>query len=125
MQIDVEGARELRRNLRKAGGPALNQGMKLIHQEIAGPVAALAKRKAPRRSGRLVSKIRPSSTTTMARIQAGPLIYAPIIEFGGYPGDYKGQSYLYAAMEERAAESLRLYEQKVGEWLDQIWASNI
>lgn len=124
MQIEVEGANVLRRNLRKAGGPALNQGMKLIHQEIAGPVAALAKRKAPRRTGKLISTIRPSSTTTMARIQAGPLIYAPIIEFGGYPGNYPGQSYLYAAMEERAAESLRLYEQKVGEWLEQIWQNS-
>ena len=123
MEIRVEGADVLRRNLRKAGGPALPKGMKLIHQEIAGPVAALAKRKAPRRTGKLASKIRPRATTTMATIQAGPLIYAPIIEFGGYPGNYKGESYLYAAMDERANESLSMYEQKVGEWLEMIWDS--
>lgn len=121
MTIEVVGANVVRRNLKKVGGPALAKGMKLIHQEIAGPVAALAKQKAPRRSGKLVSVIRPSSTTTMARIQAGPLIYAPIIEFGGYPGSYAGQSYLYSAMDERAQESLRLYQTKLEAWLDSVW----
>lgn len=121
MEIRVEGADVLRRNLRKAGGPALPKGMKLIHQEIAGPVAGRAKQLAPRRTGRLISKIRPRATTTMATIQAGPLIYAPIIEFGGYPGDYAGQSYLYAAMDQMASQTLQAYERKVHAWLESIW----
>ena len=122
MEIRVEGADKLRRNLRRMGKD-LPKGMKLIHQEIAGPVAALAKRKAPRRTGRLQSKIRPSSTTTMARVQAGPLIYAPIIEFGGYPGTYAGQPYLYAAMDEMASQTLRSYEQKLNQWIDAVWTT--
>lgn len=121
--VQVEGAREFRRNLRKVGKD-LPRGMKIIHQKIAGPVAGRAKQKAPRRTGKLASVIRPSSTTTMARVTAGPLIYAPIIEFGGYPGDYQGQSYLYAAWDEMRDQSIRQYEQELTRWIDTVWVDS-
>ena len=121
MEVQVEGAKELRRNLRKVGGPALNQGMKLIHEEIAKPVAARARIYAPKRSGTLRSKIKHRATITMAQVQAGPLIYAPIIEFGGYPGDYQGEPYVYRAIDEMAHESLQKYQVRLNKWLDQVW----
>lgn len=121
--VQIEGADKFRRNLRRLD-KSLPKGMKLIHQRIAGPVAARAKAKAPSRSGALRSKIRPTSTTTMARVTAGPLIYAPIIEFGGYPGNYQGQSYLYAACGEMRAKSIVQYERELEKWIDLVWDDN-
>ena len=119
--ITVEGANVLRRNLRKVGKD-LPKGMKLIHQEVAGPVAALAKQKARRKSGRLAGSIRPSSTTTMARIQAGSgVVYAGVQHYG-WPGHgIEANPFLTEAIEEKTASTLTLYEKKLSAWIDSVW----
>ena len=120
--IRVEGANVLRRNLRKVGGPALPRGMKLIHQEIAGPVVARARMKARRVSGKMARSIRPKSTTTMARIEAGRgLEYAAVQHFG-WPGhSISPNPFLVEAITEMQASTVILYEKKLGQWIDQVW----
>lgn len=119
-EIKVEGANIVRRNLRKVGKD-LPKGMRLIHQEIAGPVAALAKRKARRRSGRMAGTIRPRSTTTMARVEAGRgIAYGAVQHWGGYHG-IEPNLYLTEAIEERESQSVQLYERKLGDWIDSVW----
>lgn len=121
MQIRVEGASVLRRNLRKVHKD-LPRGLKLIHQEIAGPVAALAKQKARRKSGRMAGTIRPKSTTTMARVEAGRGIEYGGVQHWGWPGhSISPNSFLTEAINERTAETLTLYERKLGEWIDSVW----
>lgn len=120
-QIKIEGADVLRRNLRKVGQD-LPKGMKLIHQEIAGPVAADAKRRARRRSGRMAGTIRPRSTTTMARVEAGRGIEYAGVQHWGWPGhSISPNPFLTEAIAERQHATLELYERKLGEWIDQVW----
>jgi hypothetical protein len=122
-RIEVEGAALLRRNLRKVHQD-LPKGMKLIHQELAGPIAAVAKRKARYLTGRMAGTIQPRSTATMARVQAGPLVYVPI-QHWGWPGhNIEPNRFLTDAIGERQGETLRLYEQKLGEWIEQVWVNS-
>lgn len=124
MEIRVQGADVLRRNLRKVHKD-LPKGMKLIHQEIAGPVAALAKQKARKRSGKMMRSIRPSSTTTMARIQAGAGVKYAGVQHYGWPGhNIEPNPFLTDAITERADETLILYERKLGDWIDAVWQDN-
>lgn len=121
MQIRVEGASVLRRNLRKVYSD-LPKGMRLIHQEIAGPVVASARRKARRQSGRMAGTIRATSTTTMSRVEAGRGIEYGAVQHWGWPGhSISPNPYLTEAIEERQRETLNLYEKKLGEWIDQVW----
>lgn len=122
-RIQIEGADLLRRNLRKVQKD-LPKGMKLIHQEIAGPVAALARQKARRKSGRMAGTIKPSSTTTMARVQAGPLIYLPPQHWGWSGHNISPNRFITEALEERTDQTLRLYEKKLGEWIDSVWVDS-
>lgn len=122
-QIRIEGANILRRNLRRVHKD-LPKGMKLIHQEIAGPVAALAKTKARRRSGRMAGVIKPSSTTTMARVQAGPLVYVGVQHWGWSRHSISPNRFLTEAITEKTQVSLKLYEQKLGQWIDAVWEDN-
>lgn len=120
-RIEVVGANVLRRNLRKVGKD-LPKGMKLIHQEIAGPVAGVAKQKARRLSGTMAGTIRPRSTTTMARIEAGRGIPYAGVQHYGWPGhSISPNPFLTEAIEEKTFETLALYERKLGEWIDAVW----
>jgi phage gpG-like protein len=96
--------------------------MKLIHQEVAGPVAAEAKRRVRKKSGRLQRSIRPSSTTTMARVQAGAgVVYAGVQHFG-WPGhNIEANPFLTDAIQDKQMETLTLYEQKLSAWIDAVW----
>jgi phage gpG-like protein len=119
--IRVEGADVLRRNLRKVYKDH-PKGMKLIHQEIAGPVVAVAKRKARRLSGRMAGTIKPKSTTTMSRIEAGRGIeYAAVQHFGWAGHSISANPFLVDAINEKQASTVILYEKKLGAWIDMVW----
>ena len=121
MEIRVEGANVLRRNLRKVGKD-LPKGMKLIHAEIAGPVAAVARGKARKQSGAMARSIRVKATTTMSRIEAGRgLKYAGVQHWGWAGHSISPNPFLTEAISERANETLVLYEKKVGQWIDAVW----
>lgn len=65
--VQVEGARELRRTLRKAGDDLSD--MKAAHTKAAGTV--LARQIAPARTGTLAATVRGTGTKTAAIIRAG------------------------------------------------------
>lgn len=120
-QIRVEGADVFRRNLRKVGKD-LPKGMRLIHAEIAGPVAALARSKARKQSGAMARSVRVKATTTMARIEAGRgLPYAGVQHWGWAGHSISPNPFLTEAISERSTETLALYEKKVGEWIEAVW----
>jgi hypothetical protein len=80
--VTVEGARELRRSLARAGGDLGD--MKEVHGEIANYVAVRAKSAAPRRSGRLASSTRGNRAQSTAVVRAGgaSVPYAGVIHWG-------------------------------------------
>jgi hypothetical protein len=119
--IQIEGADVLRRNLRKVYKD-LPKGMKLIHQEIAGPVAGLARSKARKQSGKMAGSIRVKATITKAQITAGTgLPYAGVQHWGWAGHSIAPNLFLTEAIGERQAETLVLYEKKLGDWIDAVW----
>lgn len=67
--VQVQGARELRRTLRKAGADM--QQVKSLHAEVGGIVAGAARPATPNRSGRLAGTVRSSGTQTSSVVRAG------------------------------------------------------
>jgi hypothetical protein len=67
--VRVEGARDLRRQLRAAGHDLGD--LKAAHRAAADIVAADAARRAPKRTGRLAGNIRGSGTQTAAIVRVG------------------------------------------------------
>ena len=80
--VEVEGARQLRAGLKKAGAD-LND-LKTAHAAVAALVTAAAKGRAPKKTGRLAGSIRGSKAKTSVTIRAGgaSLPYAGPIHWG-------------------------------------------
>ena len=80
--VQVRGARELRRSLRKAGADMTE--VKALHAEVGGIVAGAARPATPHRSGRLAGTVRSSGTNTASIVRAGraSVPYAGPIHYG-------------------------------------------
>lgn len=83
--VEIEGARELRRTLAKAGAD-LND-LKETHREVGAFVGARAVSNAPKVSGALAGSMRPASAKTSATVRFGSkaIPYAGVIHWG-WPG---------------------------------------
>jgi phage gpG-like protein len=68
--LRVEGARELRASLRRAGSELGNE-ITEAHKDVADLVSTESKAAAPRRSGKLAGSGRGSGTKTMAVVRFG------------------------------------------------------
>jgi hypothetical protein len=80
--VQVEGARELRATLKRAGDDLGD--LKGVHDEIARLIAGVAATRAPKLTGRLAGSIRGSGAKTVATVRAGgaSIPYAKVIHFG-------------------------------------------
>lgn len=125
ISLHVQGLAELNRALRRvdAEHPKL---MRKIHKEVAEPVAAEARRRIKSRSGRLASTVRPLAGQNKATIAVGynrkALIYAPINHFGGYPGAYAGNPFLYDAARAMQTKTVDTYARLLDRFLDDVFA---
>ncbi len=92
-QIEVRGAKQLRREFKKVGGDMSE--FTLMHREIAAKVVAKAKPRIPEKTGALRKTMKGKGTQSRASIKWGKdkLPYAAIVEFGGYP---KGRPFIKA-----------------------------
>lgn len=81
----VEGARQLRATLKKAGVQLSD--LKAAHAQVAGLVAARARPDTPHRTGALAATLRSSGTSTAAVVRAGraSVPYARIVHFRYHP----------------------------------------
>lgn len=95
--VQVRGARELRRSLRKAGGDM--QQVKTLHAEVGGIVAGAARPATPHRSGRLAGTVRSSGTQTASIVRAGraSVPYAGPIHYGWPARHIKPQPWMTEA----------------------------
>ena len=98
--VQVRGARELRRTLRKAGADM--QQVKNLHAEIGGIVAGAARPATPHRSGRLAGTVRSSGTQTASIVRAGraSVPYAGPIQWGWPARNIEPQPWLTDAAHE-------------------------
>lgn len=81
-EVEVEGAPELRRTLKRMGADMGD--LTALHRQVAGIVVGPARSLAPHASGRLAGSIRPRATRAAARIAAGGarVPYARVQEYG-------------------------------------------
>ena len=107
--IKIQGAKELRRELRKMGDDM--QDLKELNLDVATIVSERAKDIVPRRTGNLADTIRPSGTKTAGRVRAGfkRVPYAGVIHFGFPARRIQPQPFLYDALDQRRGEVFDAY----------------
>lgn len=108
--VEVEGARQLRATLRRAGVDL--QQLKDAHAEASRLVANAATARAPRRSGALAGTIRAAGTTTKGIVRAGyaRLPYAGPIHWGWPAHHISAQPFLVDAAHDTETTWLAAYE---------------
>jgi hypothetical protein len=118
--IRVDGARQLRRSMRRAGLDL--EDLKATHARIAGMVATTGKSYAPRRSGRLAASIRPSGTKTAAIVRAGyaRVPYAHPIHWGWPRRGIRANPWLSRAAQSSEPAWLAIYTREVDRILGTI-----
>lgn len=95
--VRVEGARQLRASLKRAGLDV--QDLKDAHRKVAEQVAHDALPDTPRRSGALARSLRPAGTQSAAVVRAGraSVPYAAAIHWGSPKQHIRAQSWIYNA----------------------------
>jgi hypothetical protein len=118
--VQVDGARELRRTLRKAGDDLAD--LTTAHGRIAAMVGRAALFGVPRRTGRLASTIRPAGTKTQAIVRAGlsSVPYAGPIEWGWPRRHIRPDPYVVPAAHETEPEWTRIYVDAVQAIVDRV-----
>jgi hypothetical protein len=118
--VRVEGGRQLRATMKAAGDDLAD--LKAVNAAAAATVAAVARPRAPVRSGRLASTVRPSGTKTAAIVRAGraAVPYAGVIEFG-WPGhNIEAQPFIVSAAQDTEPEWTAAYTAAVDRILSRI-----
>lgn len=120
IEVRVEGARQLRASLKKAGQDLEN--LKIAHALVANRVSGVAGQMAPKRTGRLAASVRGSGTNTAAVVRAGfaSVPYAGPIHWGWPARNIKAQPFLSEAATETQSAWLPIYEQAVEAAIQQV-----
>ena len=119
--VRVEGARELRKSLRKAGIDMAD--LKAVNANVAAMVAAAASAAAPRgRTGRLAASVRGNKAVATARISAGTagVPYAGPIHWGWPARNIEGQPFIAETAEALQDQWVTLYETGIAEVLAKV-----
>jgi hypothetical protein len=122
--VKVEGIARLNSNLRKVSAD-LPDGVKEIHRQLAEPIAAEGRSRAPQRSGALAATVRANATPNAATVTAGarlrPYPYGPVVHYGGYPGDYAGQPFLTSVLESESSRIADDYSAELDRFINSVW----
>jgi len=112
-EIEVEGARQLKRALRQVEGGTSD--LKEIHAKSAKIVERAALPLTPRRSGKLAGSVRSSGVASGGVVRAGfaKVPYAGPIHFGWAARNISPQPFLYDALDARRGEVIAAYEDNV------------
>ncbi len=119
----VEGARQLRATLRRAGDDLSD--LRDANRQASEIVAPVAKSRVPHRSGRLAESIRPGATKTAAIVRAGNnrktgVPYANPIHWGWFKRGIKPNPFLSLAAQESENRWRLPYEKALQAALDKI-----
>jgi HK97 gp10 family phage protein len=115
----IDGLKELQRDLKKLGDDAKND-MKPAHMKAAELVVMGAKRYVPYRTGRLLESLRPFARQKAGVVRAGSasVPYAGPIHFGWPARRIKPQPFIYDALDQRRAEVVNIYAERMGELIN-------
>jgi len=116
--IRAEGARELRKALRRAGREDLRQAVKAAHIEIAEIVAEEAKRRAPvGKTGDLQKAIKGRGTLAEARVNYGKktVPYAAPIHWGWPKRNIEPALYVSDAVEDKMPEVRKIFDSRMAD----------
>lgn len=125
--LKLDGGREMRKSLRKAGYDLKN--LRETHREVATVVIGKAKVLVPRRpgSGRLAATIRVGATQEAAITRAGNnrkgksgVPYGNPIHWGWKKKNIKPNPFFFNAAKETQPKWLRLYEKAVNKAIEQV-----
>lgn len=119
-QVEVKGAKELRKQL-KAAGDDLGD-LKATHKKVAQIVEFDALQLAPVVTGGLVGSIRASGTQTSAIVRAGrkSVPYAGPIHWGWPARNITAQPFLVDAQEAKYEDWMQEYTQMVDKALNKV-----
>lgn len=117
---EIEGARELRRQLRKASGDLGD--LRNLHAEVGRIVEPVAKGKVPVRSGALRASLRSSGTTTAAIVRAGyaRVPYARPIHWGWPARNIRPNPFAWDAIKATQPRWMLAYKRAVDGVLSRI-----
>lgn len=116
-RLEIDGLREVLRDIRRLGDDARDD-MKDTHRKAGEIVASVARGIAPVRTGRLASTIISAPTQRQGRVRVGrgqSIPYAGPIHFGWPARRIAPQPFVYDALDQRADEVRRVYENRIGE----------
>lgn len=118
--IRVEGAKELRATLKRAGDDLGD--LKAAHSEAAQLVTGVSRARAPKRSGTLAGSVRGSGAATTATIRAGGsrVPYAGPIHYGWPAHNIAPQPFISEAAQATEPAWVHLYDQAVEKILDRV-----
>lgn len=116
--IRVEGARNFRRTLRRAGDDLGD--LRVLHAQVAGVVSRSAR--PPRRTGKLAGTVRPAGTATAAIVRAGfaSVPYAGPIHWGWPLRNITAQPFLSDAATGTEAVWVNIYTVGVQVIVDKV-----
>jgi len=114
-QVRVDGLSELNKALRAFSSDTRND-MKETHRKAGQIVVDGATRLVPVRSGALLASLRSAPTQRQGRVRVGSAAvpYAGPIHFGWPARNIRPNPFIYAVLDERRDEVLRLYEERIG-----------
>lgn len=118
--VRVEGARQLRATMRKAGADL--DDLKAAHAAVAAFVATRAAAAAPRLTGALGGNVRGNKAAARATVKAGGarVPYAGPIHWGWAARNIPAQPFIAATAQDTEPTWVALYEQGVATAIDQV-----
>ncbi len=119
-RIQVTGAKELRRALKKMGADV--KDLTPINREAAQDVAEEARQRVPVLSGALRRTIKGSGTKTRGTVSAGArgLPYAGVIHFGWPRHNISPQPFIYDALDNRREAVVEKYQKRIGDLVERV-----
>lgn len=115
--VTVEGGANLQRTMAAAARQL--DDLTPAHQRAANVVAEAAQTRAPRRSGRLASRIRATGNREGATVSVG-VVYAGVQEYGWPARHIRAQPYLIPAGQDTTATWRGEYQTEVQDILDTV-----
>src|SRR5262245_10148527 len=118
--VRVEGARELRRTLKKAGDDLAD--LRDLHRQVAGVIVPVATAGAPHLTGRLAGSLRTGATKTQAIVRAGSAAvpYAGVQEWGWPRRRIRPQPFVVPAAHETEPRWTGIYLDGVQAIVDKV-----
>lgn len=116
VRIQVDGLRELQRDLRALGGDAVKE-LRKVNLEGAQVVERAAVPHVPVRTGRLRRSVKARASQRGATVKAGTktVPYAAVIEFGSPKRHMRPRPFLFPTAEQERPKVVALYRRRLND----------